>query len=94
MALVHLNQTVGTTVTLICQVQTGLSRNVAVQIQNLDAAAVFVGDTTVTTSGAGRGHSIAANATLQLWLNSGDKVYAISAAGTTAGAVVVTYSGN
>jgi hypothetical protein len=94
MALVHINQTVGTTATLICQVQTGLSRNVAVQIQNLDAAAVFVGDSSITTSGATRGHSIAANGTFQFWLNSGDKIYGISAAGTTAGAVVVTYSGN
>jgi hypothetical protein len=93
MALVHTNSTVGTTVTQIIQVPVGLQRNVAVQIQNLDSAAIFVGDTTITSSGATRGHSIAANATFQLWLNSGDKVYAISAAGTAAGAVVVTYSG-
>ena len=93
MALVHTNSTVATTVTQIVQLPTGIQRGVAVQIQNLDSAAVFVGDATITTSGATRGHSIAANATFQLWLNPGDKVYAISAAGTTAGAVVVTYSG-
>ena len=93
MALVHINATVGTTPTQIVQVQTGLQRNIAVQIQNLDAAAIFIGDVTITTSGATRGHSIAAAGTFQIWLNPGDKVYAISAAGTTAGAVVVTYSG-
>jgi hypothetical protein len=93
MALVHTNSTVGTTPTQIVQVQTGLQRNIAVQIQNLDSAAIFIGDSTVTASGATRGHSIAAAATFQIWLNPGDKVYAISAAGTAAGAVVVTYSG-
>ena len=65
MALVHLNQTVGTTATLICQVQAGLQRNVAIQIQNNDAASIFLGDSTITTSGAGRGHTIAAKGVLQ-----------------------------
>lgn len=93
MALFHSNTTVGTTPTLIVQVQSGLQRGVAVQFQNLDTAAVFIGDATVTAAGATRGHSIAAAGTFQLWLNPGDKVYGISAAGTAAGAVVVTYSG-
>ena len=93
MALVHLNATVGTTITKLFTVQSGLKNSVAVQIQNLDTAAVFVGDSNVTTSGATRGHSIAANATFQFWLNAGDTVWGISAAGTTAGAVVITYSG-
>jgi hypothetical protein len=93
MALVHLNATVGTTATRIVKVQSGLTRNVAVQVQNLDAASIFVGDATITTAGASRGHAIVANATFQFWLNPGDEVYAISAAGTTAGAVVITYSG-
>ena len=93
MALVHLNATVGTTNNLLFALPSGLPRSVAVQIQNLDTAAIFIGDPTSTTSGALRGHSIAANASFQLWLSPGDKVYAISAAGTTAGAVVITYSG-
>lgn len=93
MALVHYNTTVGTTVTKVLTMPAGLKSYVAVQFQNLDTAAVFIGDATVTTSGANRGHSIAANATLQLWLNSGDTLYAISAAGTTNGALVTTFSG-
>jgi hypothetical protein len=92
MALVHTNSTVGTTITRILKMPVGV-QNTAVQIQNLDAAAVFVGDSTVTATGATRGHSIAANATFQFWLSAGDEVYAISAAGTTAGAVVITYTG-
>ena len=92
MALIHSNNTVGTTVTKIVSMPPGLQRGVAVQIQNLDTVAVFIGDKNITATGATRGHSIAVNATQQLWLNSGDEVWAISAAGTTAGAVVVTYS--
>jgi hypothetical protein len=72
---------------------TGLPQGVAVQFQNLDSAAIFIGDSSITATGAGRGHSIAANATQQFWLNSGDCVYAISAAGSAAGALVITYSG-
>ena len=92
MALIHTNSTVGTTVTRILKVPAGV-QSTAVQVQNLDVAAVFVGDSTVTATGATRGHSIAANGTFQFWLNSGDEVFAISALGTTAGAVVITYSG-
>jgi hypothetical protein len=92
MALTHANITVGTTPTKIVQLPTGGPRGIAVQIQNLDTVAVFIGDATITATGATRGHSIAVNATQQLWLNGGDSVYAISAAGTSAGAVVVTYS--
>jgi hypothetical protein len=93
MALVHLNATVGTTATQLFTLPSGLARNVAVQIQNLDSAAIFIGDTSITATGAGRGHQIAAGASFQIWLNSGDRVFAISAAGTSAGAVVITYSG-
>ena len=93
MALVHLNSTAGTTPTLICQVTAGIQRGVAVQIQNGDSASIWIGDSSITTSGATKGHLIAASGTFQLWLNTGDKVYAISAAGTAAGAVVITYSG-
>ena len=92
MALIHRNVSVGTTVTLVTTIPAGGPRSVAIQLENLDTAAVFIGDNTITTSGAGRGHSIAANATFQLWLSPGDSIWAISAAGTTAGALVVTYS--
>lgn len=93
MAVVHLNATVATTATRLFTIPTGLARNIAVQIQNLDTAAIFIGDNTITTSGATRGHQIAANASFQIWLNPGDTIYAISAAGTATGAVVITYSG-
>ena len=93
MALVHINATAGTTTTLICTVAAGIQRGVAVQIQNGDSASIWIGDSSIATSGATKGHLITAGTTFQLWCNPGDKIYAISAAGTAAGAVVITYSG-
>lgn len=94
MALVHLNIQVNTTATKLFTVQQA-GGAIAVSIQNNHSSAVFVGDATITTSAtvATQGHTIAAGATYQLWLNAGDTVYAISAAQTAAGAVSVLYSG-
>lgn len=92
MALVHASATVGTTATLICSVQVGLG-SVPVQINNQNAQPIFIGDSTITSSGAGRGTRIASNANFQVWAHGGDNIYAISAAGTSAGDVSVLYSG-
>ena len=92
MALVHLNIQVNTTATKLFTVQPA-GGAIAVSIQNNHSAAIYVGDSSITTSGATQGHTIAAGATYQLWLNAGDSVYAISAAQTSAGAVSVLYSG-
>ena len=94
MALVHINATAATTPSLVCTVQGGIQRGTAVQIQNGDSASIWIGDATINTSGATKGHLITAAATFQLWCNPGDKIYAISSAGTAAGAIVITYSGN
>ena len=93
MALVHISTTVATTPTLICAVQTGLG-SVPVQINNQNAQPIFIGDASITATGAGRGTRIAANANFQLWAHGGDNIYAVSAAGTSAGDVSVLYSGN
>jgi hypothetical protein len=92
MSLVHISNTVGTTPTVICQVQTGLG-SVPVQINNQNAQPIFIGDLTITATGAGRGTRVASNANLQVWCHGGDTIYAISAAGTSAGDVSVLYSG-
>lgn len=92
MALVHLNLQVNTTATRIFTVQQA-GGSIAVSIQNNHSASIFVGDKTITTSGATQGHIVAAGATYQLWLQAGDEVYAISAAQTSAGAISVLYSG-
>jgi hypothetical protein len=91
MALIHTNSQVQTTATLIATIPQTM-RYTAISIQNGHSSAIFVGDSTITTSGATAGHSIAAGGTFQLWVSAGDKVYAISAAATAAGAVSVLYS--
>lgn len=94
MALVHLNVAVGTTPTKMFTVQQA-SGNIAVAIQNNHSAAIYVGDSSITTSAtaATQGHTIAAGATYQLWMSSLDTLYGVAAAATAAGAISVIYSG-
>ena len=93
MALIHSNVTVGTSPTALVTIPNGVGY-VAVSIQNRDTAAIYVGDSSVTAaSGANGGHSIAATSgTLQVWMHGNETIYAVSAAGTTTGAVSVIYS--
>jgi hypothetical protein len=92
MALIHLNNTVGTTATLIASLPPSMGQGKAVQIYNGSAASIYIGDETIAASGATIGRTITATGTFQLWLNGGDKIYAIATLATTAGSVVVTYS--
>ena len=64
-----------------------------VNIYNGSANPIFVGDATCTTSGANTGLTIAASSSAVLCLNAGDTLYASAASTTSAGAVVILYSG-
>ena len=93
MAVYHDTYTVGTTATLIAEIP---AKNplTAVTVFNDDNSAIFVGDSTVATTGTHRGVQISKSTVASiLWLNAGDKLYAISAAGTAANTVSVLYSG-
>jgi hypothetical protein len=92
MALIQTNNTVGTTANLLFTVPTGNRQNISVYIDNLDSAAIWVGGSSITTSGATQGAKIAAGTNREFKFNSGDQIYAISASGTTTGVVVVTVS--
>jgi len=92
MALQHINSQVQTTATLIATLPPSMGRNVAVQIYNNHSSAIYIGDSTITTSGATIGRPMTATSSFQLWLNGGDKIYAISAAQTADGACIVTFS--
>ena len=92
MALISQNTTVGTTATLIAKLPTTIGQGRAIQIFNSDTASIFVGTSTVTTSGITKGRVMAANSTYQIWVSGGDVIYAVSAAGTSTGAVIVQYS--
>lgn len=91
MAIVHVNKTVATSATLLTTLESITDYN-AVSIQNNDSASIFLGDSSVTTSGANKGHVITTGATFQLWLHASNALYAISAAGTADNAVSVLYS--
>ena len=91
MTLIHNSVTVGTTATLIAEIPVG-NPNTAVQVSNTDSAAIFLGDDSLDNTGVNKGVRLASNGNLQVWLNSGDKLYAVSAAGTSAFAVAVTFS--
>ena len=92
MALIHTNVTVGTTPTLLVTIPNGVGY-VAVQVNNRDSAAIFLGDNAVTnTVGVNGGQNLAAAGNVQIWMHGNDSLYAVSAAGTSAGAVSVIYS--
>jgi len=92
MALIHTNITVGTTPTLLVTIPNGVGY-VAVQVNNRDSAAIFLGDNAVTnTVGVNGGQNLAAAGSVQIWMHGNDSLYAVSAAGTSAGAVSIIYS--
>ena len=92
MALIHTNVTVGTTPTLLVTIPNGVGY-VAVQVNNRDSAAIFLGDNAVTnTVGVNGGQNLAAAGSVQIWMHGNDSLYAVSAAGTSTGAVSVIYS--
>jgi len=92
MAIQHVNASTQTTATPLVTIKTGLKQLQAVQIYNGHSAAIFIGDATIATSGATIGRTIAAAGSFQLWCNSGDTIYGISAAASAVGAIVITYS--
>ena len=92
MALQHINNQVQTTPTLIAEIPVSVGRNIAVQIYNNHSSAIYIGDKSIATSGATIGRPMSATSSFQLWLNGGDKIYAISAAQTAVGACIVTFS--
>ena len=92
MTLVHNSVTVpATTATVIATIPTG-NPLTCVHVSNSDSAAIFVGDSSLSNSGADKGAKISAAAALDIWLNSGDSLYAYSVAGTSANAVAVLFS--
>jgi hypothetical protein len=65
-----------------------------VSVTNVNAVAIFLGDSSVSATGsADRGVKVASEGTREIWLNAGDTLYAVSAAGTgSSHDVAVVYS--
>jgi hypothetical protein len=92
MTVYHQNYTVGTTPTLIVEIP-AKNPSTQVTVYNDDNNPIFLGGSSVTTSGVNKGvplakSTVASNA----WLNAGDKIYAVAATETAAYAVTVFWS--
>jgi hypothetical protein len=92
MATQHVNASTFTTATPLVTIKSGVARNTPVNIHNGHSASIFVGDATITTSGATIGRTIGTGASQVFYVNANDVIYGISAAASAAGAIVITYS--
>jgi hypothetical protein len=92
MATKHINSQTLTTASILFTVDKNARPLTPVNIHNGHSAAIFVGDSTITTSGATIGRTIAASANQIMYVNANDVIYGISAAASAAGAVVITYT--
>ena len=93
MATIQFNSTTFTTAQVLFQARIGLERNTPVNIYNGHSAVIFIGDSTVATSGATVGSQIPAATSRVVYVSGNDVIHAISASGSAAGAIVITYSG-
>ena len=91
MALLHQSFTIGTTPTVLISIPEG-NPTTSVQIINDDNNAVYVGDATVTSSGADKGLPIKKDSVYTFNLNAEDQLYAVAATATSANAVSILYS--
>ena len=92
MALVHINATTATTPQPLFTLPSGLP-STAVQICNNHTAVLYIGDASISVSGATRGSQIAVNASQQVWLRPEDTVWGVTAAASATGAISIIYSG-
>jgi hypothetical protein len=90
MSLKHTNTQVTTVPGVIVQMPTGVDLT-AVQIYNNTGAAIYVGDTSISATGANVGNAIANGASVQVWMRAGDALYAVCAT-SPAGYVSAIYS--
>ena len=92
MAVVHETYTVTTSPTLIATIPIQNLGFTTVNVVNDDNSSIFIGDATVATSGVHKGLTVVKSTNYRIELNAGDKLYAISAAGTSTYAATVLYS--
>jgi hypothetical protein len=92
MATQHVNASTFTTASILCVINKNALPLTPVSIYNGHSAAIFIGDSSISTSGANIGRTIPASASQTFYVNGGDVIYAISAAASAIGAIVITYS--
>jgi len=92
MATQHVNASTFTTASIILKVDADARPLTPITVYNGHSAAIFVGDSSITTSGATIGRTIPATSSQTFYVNPNDVIYGISAAASATGAIVITYS--
>ena len=92
MAFLHTNASTYTTAQPLLKISANARPQTPITVYNGHSASIFVGDATITTSGATIGRTLAAGTSQTFYVSANDVVYAISAAASATGAVVITYS--
>lgn len=92
MATQHENGSTFTTATPMFVISSNARPLTPVTLYNGHSAAIFVGDATITTSGATIGRTIPNAQSQTFYVNPGDEIWGISAAASATGCIVLTYS--
>jgi hypothetical protein len=92
MATKHINASTQTTASILLTIDHDARPLTPITLYNGHSAAIFIGDSTITTSGATIGRTIANGTSQTFYVNANDVIYGISAAASTAGAIVITYT--
>ena len=92
MAFKHINAQTQTTPSILLTIDPNARALTPITIYNGHSASIFVGDASITTSGATIGRTIPAASSQTFYVMPNDNVWAISAAASAAGSVVITYS--
>jgi len=92
MATQHVNASTQTTASILLTVNSDARPLTPITIYNGHSAAIFVGDSSISTSGATIGRTIPATSSQTFYVNAHDVIYGVSAAASAAGAIVITYT--
>jgi hypothetical protein len=92
MAFKHVNASTLTTPSVLLQIDANAKPLTPITVYNGHSAAIFVGDSTIATSGATIGRTIPNAQSQTFYVNANDIIYAISAAASATGAIVITYT--
>lgn len=92
MAFKHVNASTQTVVSILHQVDKNARPNTPVSIYNGNAASIFIGDSSIATTGATIGRTIGTGVSQVFYASANDVIYGISTLASTAGSIVITYS--
>ena len=92
MAFNHVNASTYTTAQPLLKISANARPQTPITVYNGHSGTIYVGDATITTSGATIGRTLAAGTSQTFYASANDVIYGVSAAASATGAVVITYS--